>query len=81
MTLNLTFFFTIILFLSSIKTCGNGKSLLSYASFKQNYDTLRHPRPRDHGFYGLPKGRDGSTKAGAQSAEARGLPSRPEGGP
>jgi hypothetical protein len=43
--------------------------------------TLRHPCPRDHGFYGQPKGPGGSPRAGAQSAEARGLPSWAEGGP
>jgi hypothetical protein len=44
-------------------------------------DTLRYPRPWDHGFYGPPKGHDGSPRAVARSADARGLPSWPEGGP
>jgi hypothetical protein len=29
------------------------------------HGTLRHPCPRDPGFYGLPKGHDGSPRAGA----------------
>jgi hypothetical protein len=45
------------------------------------YDTLRHPARGIMGFTVLPKGRDGSPRAGAQSAEARGLPSLPEGSP
>jgi hypothetical protein len=37
--------------------------------------------PRDHGFYGPPKGGDGCPRAGAHSTKARGLPSWPKGGP
>jgi hypothetical protein len=35
----------------------------------KHFGALRHPRPRYPGFYGLPKGHDGSPRAGA-----RGLP-------
>jgi hypothetical protein len=83
MAISIFWFFTVCHRLHILQYYINFKcdNTSKYNAHGDKADTLRHPRLRDHGFYGPPKGHDGSPRAGARSAEARGLPSWREGGP